>query len=94
MSASDYALHQMKLHRENMLQEVSSHRASAREVERYHLASHRNSLEEQRANLRSGLGKFSVPMHQFYLDRINTLTADIAASRKKYPMFRGTYDND
>ena len=93
-SVSDYALLQRKYQRENLLQEVSSHRSSAREREKYHLAAHRNSLEEQRANLRDGLERLSVPVQDYYLGRIADLGRRIDSSKKRYPQFRSHYDGD
>ena len=89
---SEYALLQKKLLRENMLKEESTHRSRARETERYLLASQRNNLEEQRMNLRYGLEKLPTSVRQHYLERINNLTGQIEASKKRFPMYRGNYD--
>ena len=90
---SEYALLQRKYQHENLLQEVASHRSRAREREKYFIASQRNGLEEQRGNLRNGLERLPPPMRRYYLDRINQLDAKIDASKRKYPMFRGNYDD-
>ena len=89
---SEYALLQKKLLRENVLKEESSHRSRTRETERYKLASHRNNLEEQRMNLRYGLEKLPTSVRQHYLERINNLTGQIEASKKRFPQYRGNYD--
>ena len=60
-----------------MLKEVAAHRSRAREREQYYRASQRNSLEEQRGNLREGLERIPPPMRVYYLDRINQLDAKI-----------------
>ena len=86
---SEYALLQKKLARENMLKEESSHRSRAMEREKYRVASQRNGLEEQRMNLRYGLEKLPVRLHQYYLERINNLTGKIEASKKRFPQCRG-----
>ena len=89
---SEYALLAKKLLRENMMKEESSHRARARETERYKLASQRNKLEEQRRNLRYGLEKLPTSVRQHYLERINNLTGQIEASKKRFPQYRGNYE--
>ena len=91
---TEYALLQRKLQRENLLQEISSHRSRAREREKYYLASQRNSLEEQRGNLRYGLEKLPPPLRAYYTEKIAELDARIDASKKRFPMFRGNYDVD
>ena len=91
-SGTEYALLQRKYQLENKLQHLSSHRSRARERERYLLASQRNNLEEQRGNLRNGLERLPVPMHQYYLDRLADLDQKIDASKQRFPMFRGNYD--
>ena len=93
VKGSEYALLQRKYLHENLLQEVSSHRSRAREREKYYLASQRNGLEEQRGNLRYGLERLPPPMRVYYAERIAQLDANIAASKKRYPMFRGNYDD-
>ena len=90
---SEYALLQRKLKLENIINEISSHRSRAREREKYLLASQRNSLEEQRNNLRNGLSRISVPNRQYYLDRIAQLDTQIEASKRRFPMFRASYDD-
>ena len=77
---------------ENLLQEVSSHQSRARERESYYLASQRNGLEEQRANLRNGVERLPVGMRQYYLGRIADLDQRIDVSKKRFPQFRGNYD--
>ena len=89
---TEYALLQKKYARENLLQEISSHRSRARETEQYLLASQRNSLEEQRGNLRYGLEKLPLSIRQYYLERINNLAERIDASKKRFPQYRGNYD--
>ena len=89
---SDYALSQRMLARENMLKEESTHRSRVMETEKYRLASQRNDLEEQRMNLRYGLEKMPVSVRQYYLERINNLTGQIEASKKRFPQYRGNYD--
>ena len=89
---SEYALLQKKLARENMLKEESSHRSRVMQSEKYRLASQRNGLEEQRMNLRYGLEKLPVSVRQYYLERINNLTGQIEASKKRFPEFRGNFD--
>ena len=90
---AEYALLQRKRQLENLLQEISSHRSRAREREKYYLASHRNSLEQQRGNLHHGLEKLTPSVQAYYLGRIAQLDTQIADSKKKYPMFRANYDN-
>ena len=92
-SGAECALLQRKYKYENMLKRLSSHRAAAREREKYVMASQRNGLEEQRANLRNGLERLSPPVKAYYLENIAQLTARIDASKKRFPMFRGDYDN-
>ena len=91
--SAEYALLQRKYQHENLLKEVSSHRSQARERETYYLAAQRNGLEVQRANLRNGLERLSPSVRGYYLDKIAQLDANIDASRKQFPMFRGGYDN-
>ena len=88
----EYALLQRKLHRENLLKEVSSHRSRERERERYLLAAQRNGLEEQRQNLRVGLEKLPQSVRQYYMERIADLTKRIETSKRANPNFRGAYD--
>ena len=63
------------------------------ERETYYMASQRNSLEEQRANSRNGLERLAPPVRAYYLGNIAELDARIEASKKRFPMFRGDYDN-
>ena len=90
---SEYALLQRKFALENRLKEESSHRSRARETQRYLLASQRNNLEEQRQNLRYGLEKLPVSLRQYYLENINNLTRKIEVSKKRFPQYRGNYDD-
>ena len=90
---AEYALLQRKYKYENMLKHLSSHRAAARERQMYYMASQRNSLEVQRNNLRNGLERLAPPVRQYYLGNIAELDARIDASKKRFPMFRGDYDN-
>ena len=89
---SEYALPQMKLARENGLQEEAPHRSRAMEAGKYRLASRRKNLEEHRMDLRYGLDKLPVSVRQYYLERINNLTGQIEASNKRFPQYRGNYD--
>ena len=57
------------------------------------MASLRSNLEEQRGDLRNGLERLSPPVKAYYLENIAQLTARIDASKKRFPMFRGDYDN-
>ena len=90
---AEYALLQRKYQHENMFKEVSSHSSQARERERYYLASQRNSLEEQRGNLRNGLERLTPLVRGYYLGRIAQLDANIDASKRKCPMFNTNYDD-
>ena len=92
-SGAEYALLQRRYKYENMLKRLSSHREAAREREKYYMAAQRNGLEEQRQNLRVGLERLSPPVKAYYLENIAQLTARIDASKKRFPMFRGDYDN-
>ena len=85
---AEYALLQKMYQRGNLIQEVASHRSRAREREKYYLAPHRNSFEQQRGNLRHGLEKLAPSVQAHYLGRIVQLDTQIADSEKKYPMFR------
>ena len=76
-----------------MLKRLSSHRAAARERQKYFMASQRNGLEEQRGNLRNGLDKLSPPVKAYYLGNVARLTARIDASKKRFPFYRGDYDH-
>ena len=89
---SEYALLQMKYAHENKLKEATAHRAKARVVEKYLLASNRNNLEVERQNLNSSIQRMPQGVQQYYLDRINDLTAQIDNSKKRFPEFRGYYD--
>ena len=90
---AEYALLQRKYKYENLLQHLSSHRTAAREREKYYMASERNNLEQQRNNLRNGLERLAPPVRAYYLGNIAELDARIDASKKRFPMFRGDYDN-
>ena len=89
---SEYALLQRKYARENLLNEVSSHRSRARGRGRYVLAAQRNGLEVQRENLRYGLEKLPVGIRRHYLDRISEVTGRIDASKRRFPQYRGDFD--
>ena len=90
---AEYALLQRKCKYENLLKHLSSHRVAAREREKYAMASQRNGLQEQRANLWNGLERLSPPVRAYYLGNIAQLDAQINASKQRFPMFRGDYDN-
>ena len=89
---SEYALLQKKLRHENMQQQVSSHRSKALEREKYLLASERSNLEEHRNNLQYGVEKLSRALQWYYLGKIAEPDGKIAASKKRFPMYRGNYD--
>ena len=89
---SDYALLQMKFARENKLKEATAHRTRARVVEDYTRASHRSDLEVERHNLNSFAQRMPPQVQQYYFDRIADLTTQIDASKKRFPQFRGHYD--
>ena len=86
-SGAEYALLQRKCKYENMRKRLSSHREAARGWgrEKYYMASQRNGLEEQRANLRNGIERLSPPVKAYHLDNIAQLTAQIDASKKEVP---------
>ena len=94
MSATEYALLQKKFLHENLLKEATLHRDRARQREKYLLASQRNNLEQQRANLRYGLDKLPEAVQNYYLQHINELGKQVESSKKRFPMFRGDYDTD
>ena len=50
--------------------------------EKYYLASHRNSLEQQRGNLHAGLEKLTPSVQAYYLGRIAQLDTQIADSKR------------
>ena len=89
---AEYALLQRKYQFENIRQTVASHRERARERERYMLASYRNTLQQQRANIKNGLERLPVPTRQYYLEQIQNLDNKIEKSKKMYPNFKGTHD--
>ena len=88
---SEYALLQMKRAHENKLKEATAHRTRARVVENYMLASRRNDLEVERQNLNNYSQRLPPELQQHYARRINDLTTQIDASKKRYPQFRGDY---
>ena len=88
----EYALLQRKYQYENIMQTVASHRDRTREKERYMRASHRNALEQQRANVLNGLERLPVPTRQYYLEQIMNLDKKIEKSKKAFPNFKSTYD--
>ena len=89
---SEYALLQMKYARENKLKEATVHRTKARVVEDYTRASNRNNLEVERQNLNSSIQRMLHGLQQYYLDRINDLTTQIDTSKRRFPQYRGHYD--
>ena len=89
---SEYALLQMRYARENKLKEATAHRARARVVEDYTRASHWNNLEAERQSLNTFAQRMPAPLQRYYFDRINDLTTQIDASKKRFPQFRGHYD--
>ena len=90
--SAEYALLQRKYQFENIRQAVGSYRERARETEKYTRASHRNSLEQQRANLLNGLERLPVPTRQYYLEQIANLDKRIEKNKKTYPNYKSTYD--
>ena len=89
---AEYALLQRKYQFENILQTVASHRDRAKEKEKYLLASHRKSLEQQRANTLNGLERLPVGTRQYYLEQVMNLDKKIDKSKKAFPNFKTTYD--
>ena len=89
---AEYALLQRKYQFENILKTVSSYRERARERERYIQASERNSLEQQRANIRNGLDRLPAPTRLYYLGQLMNLIQMIEKSKKMYPEFMSKYD--
>ena len=69
-------------------------RAARRSSKRakYLLASERNNLQEQRDNLQYGVEKLSPALQKYYLGKIAGLDGKLAASKKRFPMYRGNYD--
>ena len=88
----EYALLQRKYQFENILQTVASHRDRTREKERYLRASHRNALEQQRANILNGLERLPVATRQYYLEQVRNLDQKIDKSKKAFPNFKSTYE--
>ena len=80
---AEYALLQRKCQFENIRQTVASRRERARGRERYMLASYRNSLQQQRANIKNGLERLPVPTHQYYLEQIQNLDNKIEKKAKR-----------
>ena len=62
-------------------------------MEKYDMASQRNGLEDQRRNLRNGLERLSPSVKAYYLDNVAQLIARIDTSKKRFPFYRGDYDN-
>ena len=91
-NGSEYALLQMKRAHENKLKEATAHRTRARVVEDYMRASRRNYLEVERQNLNNFAQRVPPELQNYYTSRVNDLTAQIDASKKRYPQFRGHYD--
>ena len=89
---TEYALLQMKRAHENKLKEATAHRTRARVVEDYMRASRRNDLEVERQNLTNYTQRLPPELQQYYASRVNDLAAQIDASKKRYPQFRGNYD--
>ena len=88
----EYALLQRKYQFENILQTVASHRDRTREKERYLRVSHRNALEQQRANILNGLERLPVATRQYYLEQVMNLDKKIDKSKTSFPNFKTTYD--
>ena len=89
----EYALLQRKYRFDNIRQTVASHRDRAREKEQYMLAAYRNTLQQQRTNLKHGLDRLPVPTRQYYLEQIQNLDNEIEKkSKKMFPNFKGKYD--
>ena len=88
----EYALLQRKYQFGNILQTVASHRDRTREKERYMRASHRNALEQQRANILNGLERLPVATRQYYLEQVRNLDQKIDKSKKAFPNFKSTYE--
>ena len=89
---SEYVFLQMEYARENKLKEATAHRTKARVVEDYTRASNRNNLEVERHNLHSSVQRMPPGMQQYYLDRINDLTAQIGTSKNAFLNTDGHYD--
>ena len=89
---AEYSLLQMRYAQKNKLKEATAHRTRARVVENYMRASRRNDLEVERQNLRNYSQRLPAEVQQHYFSRINDLTTQIDASKKRYPQFRGDYD--
>ena len=89
---SDYHLLQQKYARENLLNQVASHRERARVIQDYALASRRNGLENERKDLMQYAQKLPTALQVHYFDRINQLSDDIGKLKKAYPKFRGHND--
>ena len=83
---AEYALLQRKYQFDNIQQTVASHRERDREKEKYLRASHRNSLEQQRANVLNGLDRPPVPTRQYYIEQIANLDNKIQKN-KNVPKF-------
>ena len=88
---AEYALLQRKYQFDNIQQTVASHRERDREKEKYLRASHRNSLEQQRANVLNGVERLPAPTRQYYIEQIANLDNKIQ-KQKTYPNFKSTYD--
>ena len=89
---AEYALLQKRYQYENILKTVASYRERARERERYIQASERNSLEQQRANIRNSLDRLPAPTRLYYLGQLMNLNQRIEKSKKLYPEFTSKYD--
>ena len=88
----EYALLQKKYRFDNIRQTVASHRDREREKTQYMLASNRNMLQQQRANLKNGLERLPVATRQYYMEQIQNLDNQIDKSKKMFPNFKGKYD--
>ena len=89
---AEYSLLQMRYARGNKLKEATAHRTRARVVENYMRASRRNDLEVEQHNLRNYSQRMPAELQAHYFNRINDLSTQIEASKKRYPRFRGGYD--
>ena len=79
-----YALLQRRYQFENILKTVASYRERARERERYIQASARNSLEQQRANIRDSLDRLPAPTRLYYLGQLMNLNQGIEKAKRSF----------
>ena len=88
MGSSTDALYQMKLARENQIKSATAYRERARVSEQYLMASRRNDLEVERANLGHYVRRLPQALQGFYFDRIRDLSDQIDSPKRKCPMHR------